>query len=196
MIEDELAELRARIEALEEARRDIEAERINIVEPDGRIRIVLSGVARAPDPVCNGQTFKRDGGNPAGIIFYNDEGDECGGLVFGGKQEADGYSAGGSLLFDQFKQDQVIGVTHDDRNGERRAGLSVWDRSDEPFPAIGGAKRVFVGKTVDRSAVVELLDTDGTVRLRLAVTPDTGPVIEFFNQSGHLTARLPLDASD
>jgi hypothetical protein len=195
MIEDELADLRRRIEALE-TRRVVETERIDIVEPDGRLRLVISGAARAPDPVCDGTTFPRDSGKSAGIIFYNDEGDECGGLVFGGRREDGAYSAGGALLFDQFKQDQVIGITHGERNGRRRAGLSVWDRRDEPFPAVGGAKRVFVGKTVERSAVVELLDTDGTVRLRLAVEPDGGPRIELFNSAGEVIARLPFDNAE
>lgn len=40
-----------------------------------------------------------------------DEGDECGGLVFGGKKVGDEYSAGGALLFDQYKQDQVLGIS-------------------------------------------------------------------------------------
>ncbi len=195
MIEDELAELRRRVEALE-ARREIEAERINIVEPDGRLRLVVSDATRAPDPVCNGQTFKREAGNSAGIVFYNDEGDECGGLVFSGKNDNEGYSAGGALLFDQFKQDQVVGIRHEDRNGRRQAGLWVWDRRDEAFPASGGAKRVFVGKTLERAAVVELLDTDGTVRLRLAVTLDGTPKIEFFNADGERTGYLPAGSID
>jgi hypothetical protein len=194
VVEDELAELRKRIEALE-ARTEIEAQRINIVEPDGRVRLVISGAARAPDPVCDGQTFEREGGNPAGIIFYNDEGDECGGLVFGGGRANGGYSAGGVLLFDQFKQDQVIGLSHDDRDGRRRAGLTVWDRPEEPFPEVGGARRIFVGKTQDRAAIVELLDTAGTVRLRLAVGPANQARIEFFDEAGELVARLPDNAT-
>ena len=195
MTDTDLEELRIRVEALE-TRREVEAERINIVEPDGRLRLVISGADRAPDPVCNGQTLKRGGGNEAGIIFYNDEGDECGGLVFGGKKEGDEYSAGGALLFDQYKQDQVLGMMHEDANGRRRAGLWVWDRGDEPIPAVAGARRLFVGKTHDRAAVIELHDVDGLVRLRIAVRPDGDPVIEFLNQSGEVTSRLPGGESD
>lgn len=54
-----------------------------------------------------------------GVIFYDDEGDECGGLVFGGRHVDGGHSAGGALLFDQFKQDQVIGLVHEDNETRR-----------------------------------------------------------------------------
>ncbi len=187
---EQVAELQRRIDALE-SRRVFEAERVDIVETDGTLRLVISNSARAPDPVCDGQTFKRDGGNPAGLIFYNDEGDECGGLVFGGKRVDDGYAAGASLLFDQFKQDQVVGLSHGDANGRRKAGVWVWDRPDEPFPATGGATRLFMGKTVEGIAAVELRDAEGRVRLRLSVTGDGSARVEFLDASGDVTARLP-----
>ena len=194
MNDDELAQqvsaLQRRIDALEN-QRVFEAERVDIVESDGTVRLVISNAARAPDPVCDGQTFQRSGGNPAGLIFYNEEGDECGGLVYHGERVDDGYAAGGALLFDQFKQDQVLGITHEDANGRRRAGVWVWDRRDEPFPATGGATRLFIGKTVEGSASVELRDGEGRVRLRLSVTRDCTAGLEFLDASGEVTARLP-----
>ncbi len=194
MANDELAEavaeLQERIEALE-TRRVLEVERVDIVEADGTTRLVISNSARAPDPRCDGQTFKRSGGNSAGLIFYNEEGDECGGLVFGGRRVDDRYAAGGALLFDQFKQDQVVGISHQDVDGRRHAGVTVWDRREEPFPAIGGAMRLFVGKTVERAAVVELRDAAGCVRLRLSVTDDGTAAVEFLDDSGEVTTRLP-----
>ena len=63
---------------------EIDVQRINVIEPDGKVRMVISNKTRAPDAVLGGKTFKRQGGNSAGIIFYNEEGDEDGGLVFGG----------------------------------------------------------------------------------------------------------------
>ena len=44
--------------------------------------------------------------------------------------------------------------------------------------------------------MVELLDTDGRVRLRLAVTPDGSPKIEFFNADGERTGYLPGGSID
>lgn len=152
--------------------------------------MVLSNTSRAPDPTCNGETFKRDGGNSAGVIFYNDEGDECGGLVFGGRHVDGGHRAGGALLFDQFKQDQVMGLMHGDNATSRRAGFWVWDRPEEPFPVTGGATRVFVGKTPDRSAVVELRDGAGRVRLRLEVPSKGEPRVEILDERGEVTGGL------
>src|SRR4029079_6848514 len=62
---------------------EIDVERINIVEKNGKLRMTISNKERAPDPVIDGKTASRQGGNDAGMIFFNDKGDECGGLVFG-----------------------------------------------------------------------------------------------------------------
>src|SRR5581483_2179507 len=59
---------------------EIDVERVNIVEPDKTPRLILSNQAKAPDPLMDGKVFTRQGGNQAGIIFYNEEGNECGGL--------------------------------------------------------------------------------------------------------------------
>ena len=112
--------------------REIDVQRINVVEPNGTTRMVISNKTRAPDAVLGGKTFKRQGGNSAGLIFYNEEGDEDGGLVFSGAARNGRYDAGGALLFDQYHQDQVVGIQYSDDNGSRSAGLQVWDRSDIP----------------------------------------------------------------
>ena len=188
---EQLAELQRRVEDLEN-RRVFEAERVDIIEEDGTLRLAISNSARAPDPVCDGQIL-REGRNTAGLIFYNNEGDECGGLSFGGRRVEDGHGAFAVLMFDQFKQDQVVGIAHSDSVGRREAGLYVWDRPDEPFPAIGEVGRLFAGKTVERAAVIELRDADGQARLRLSVAADGTAGLEFLDASGEVTARLPTD---
>ena len=174
---DQVSELQRRVAALE-GRRVFEAERINIVEADGTVRLVISNSARA----------RR---NDSGLIFYDDEGDECGGLIFGGRRIDDAPAAGAALMFDQFKQDQVVGISHNDVAGRRWAGLFVWDRPDEPLPAAGGATRLFAGKTVEETAVVELRDAAGRVRLRLSVASDGTAGLAVLDASGEVTARLP-----
>jgi hypothetical protein len=207
--------------AAEEKRRfaEIDVERINVVAPDGSPRLILSNKERAPDPVTRGKAGKRQGGNAAGLIFYNEEGDECGGLTFGGKREGDQYAAEGALLFDQFQQDQVVGIMHEDVDGKRRAGLYVWDRADLPLDewveriravqrlpkgpeqnqafaqlrAEGwfGATRLFAGKMENRSTVISLQDPNDQERLRLAVAADGAASIEFLDESGRVTHRIP-----
>ena len=79
---------------------------------------------------------------------------------------------------DQFKQDQVVGIVHEETGVRRRAGFWVWDRPEDPFPAVGGAARVFVGKSPERAAVVELRDGAGRVRLRLEVPHEGQPQVD------------------
>jgi hypothetical protein len=117
----------------------LDVERINVVESDGTIRMTISNSARLPDPILNGMTYPiRSGPRAAGLIFFNDRGDETGGLIFSGIDSANGngYHASGSLTFDQHKQDQVVQISHSDVNGQRVAGVRVYDRADVPLAPI------------------------------------------------------------
>jgi hypothetical protein len=63
-----------------------------------------------------------------GIIFFNDEETEDGGLVFQGKTENGKYAAGAQLSFDQYNHDQVMTLAYIDRNGDRTVGLEMGER--------------------------------------------------------------------
>jgi len=108
---------------------EIDVERINIREADGKLRMVLSNRARSSGPVMRGKPFGYPGGNRPGIIFFNDEETEGGGLVFEGKADSTGrYAAGAQLSFDQYDQDQVVTLAYEDENGKRSMGFNVTDR--------------------------------------------------------------------
>src|SRR5262245_44864520 len=62
---------------------EIDVERINIVEKDGKLRMVISNEGRQHPGIVNGKPIKRDGPRPPGMIFFDHTGDEMGGLVFG-----------------------------------------------------------------------------------------------------------------
>lgn len=110
---------------------EINVERINVVEPDGSYRMVISNRERSIGPIYKGQPFGYPGGTRPGIIFFNDEGTENGGLTFQGRQNPDGtYSASTGMSFDQFNQDQVVVLNYSDNNGTRRMGLTIGDRAD------------------------------------------------------------------
>src|SRR5215216_3848662 len=110
---------------------EIDVERINIVEPDGKLRLVISNRPRSIGPIYKGQPFGYPGGTRPGIIFFNDEGTENGGLTFTGKTAADGkYQASSGFSFDQFNQDQVLYFQYTDDNGTRRMGFTIADRAD------------------------------------------------------------------
>src|ERR1700749_2684464 len=66
---------------------ELRVHRINIVEPDGTLRMVISNKDRLPPVIIKGRE-RPDMGEPrpqAGMLFYNDEGSENGGLIFGGR---------------------------------------------------------------------------------------------------------------
>jgi hypothetical protein len=120
--------------ALHEAREkftEIDVERINIVEPDGKYRLVISNRPRSIGPIYKGQPFGYAGGGRPGLIFFNDEGTENGGLTFTGQRGPDGrYRASTHMSFDQFDQDQVLNLDYTDQNGRRLTGFSINDRAD------------------------------------------------------------------
>jgi hypothetical protein len=115
---------------------EIDVERINIVEADGRLRLTISNRARLPDPVIGGQSYPlRSGGasTAAGMIFFNDEGNENGGLTWTGTRTDQGYRASAGMAFDQFDQDETVTLSYNDVNGRRSAGLTVTDRPNGPI---------------------------------------------------------------
>lgn len=59
---------------------EINVHRINVLEPNGTLRMVISDHAKLPGIIVRGkeQPFSRP---QAGMIFYNDEGSENGGLI-------------------------------------------------------------------------------------------------------------------
>jgi hypothetical protein len=106
-------------------------ERINVMEPDGKYRLVISNRPRSIGPIYKGKPFGYAGGNRPGLIFFNDEGTENGGLTFTGTRGADGrYRASTHMSFDQFNSDQVLNLDYQDNNGRRVTGFSINDRAD------------------------------------------------------------------
>jgi hypothetical protein len=115
---------------------ELTAKRINIVEPNGQPRLVLSNVEKSPANLNHGKPFGIPGGNRGGLIFYDDEATECGGLVFSGRKDSSGkYFASGHFSFDQYNQNQVLYLQYLDDNGDRKTGLYVDDwHNSPPYP--------------------------------------------------------------
>src|SRR5918995_6299151 len=103
--------------------------RINVVDANGALRLVLSNKDRMHPGMMDGKMIDRP--RPvAGLLFFNEEGDEVGGLTFTGREVNGSRRANAGLMFDQFKQDQTIGISYSETDGRRSAGLQVWDRPD------------------------------------------------------------------
>jgi hypothetical protein len=196
---------------------ELTVQRLNVVDANGTLRFVLSNKDRMHPGVMDGVTIQRP--RPvAGMLFFNDEGDEVGGLTYTGTDD-NGRRANAGIMFDQLKQDQTIGITYSENNGQRSAGLQVWDRSEQPLSdlirglndanalpegpqrdaavkavrarAPAGPRRVFVGKNTDKASTVSLADGQGRPRLVLRVNEDGAASIEFLDPNGKTTQRIP-----
>ncbi len=196
---------------------ELSVERLNVVEPDGQVRMVLANRERTPGPIERGKPFGYGPGERTGMIFYNDEETEAGGLIFSGKTEGDDPTAVGSLTFDQYNRDQTIALQYVENDGRRRAGLAIsdystnvtnaeWSAEYERIRAMtdtaarrkamarwrenGGRLRVFVGRRFNGDAAVILADAQGRSRLRLVVDSAGTAAIEFLGDSGKVVRRI------
>ena len=120
---------------------EIDVERINVREPNGNYRLVISNRPRSIGPIYKNKPFGYEGGGRPGLIFFNDEGTENGGLTFTGSSCTNGklstgrtcrpgdYAASTHMSFDQFNSDQVLNLDYQEANGQRVTGISVNDRA-------------------------------------------------------------------
>jgi hypothetical protein len=115
--------------------KEITVERINIVEGNGHTRMVISNKELSPEVLAYGKAYAPPipGHNRPGLIFYNDEGTENGGLTFMGHTDNNGkYIATGHLSFDQYNQNQVLYLQYADENGQQTTGLHVDEWQEDP----------------------------------------------------------------
>ena len=193
----------------------LDVKRINVREDDGTLRMVIANTREFPGLILRGEEWPHPGRTTAGMLFFNDEGTENGGLIFGGRKGSDGAVEGyGHLSFDQFEQDQVVALEQSEEGGTRTAGLAISDRSDVSMIDINrrldgltgaareaeiarlraedalGHPRAFFGKDEERASKLELKDAAGRTRLRLHVEADGAASIQFLNEAGRVTRTM------
>jgi len=196
---------------------EIDAERINIVGADGKRQLVIASRERLPRAVTDGKEIVEDRKVP-GLIFFNESGDECGGLIWRGKLDAKGRPESGMhFSMDRFGGDQQLALGHYEDSGFMSSGLNVYDRglskdyqplwdAMQKAPAgperdklkqqwieAGGRQtsRVFVGKTRGKSSAVILSDPQGRPRIMMLVTPEGQPKLQFMDEKGTVTQSFP-----
>jgi len=196
---------------------EIDVERINIVEKDGRLRMVLSNEARQHPGIVNGKVIPRNGPRPPGILFFDQRGDEMGGLIFG-ENGGDGHF--GSFTFDKVRNDQTIAFRHlEGDDGSYETGLAMWQQPDVPYDVVNAkieaargladeaerktalqalrdsheltTPRLFLGKRRDDATALEMSDLDGRARFRIVVPPSGDPRLEFLDSAGSVVLNLP-----
>jgi hypothetical protein len=167
---------------------EIEVHRINVREADGTLRMVISNHARLPGVIVKGKENPPVDRPYAGMLFYNDEGTENGGLVFGGHRDANGevVDSGVALSFDRYGATsqfvQLAGV-QDSRN--HIVGLTLSDTD-----ATGNRRRVVIGHDKEGTASVSLMDRNGRKRIALQDAPDGPPSISFLDADGNVLNQL------
>lgn len=197
--------------------KELTVERINVVEPDGTPRMIISDQHHFPGLIIKGHDFPRNR-YTAGMLFYNNEGTENGGLIFGGsKGESGEPTSYGHLSFDKYMQTQTLVIEAQQHGGSYSKGFSIVDQPDYPitneFPlraevdanpgkkaeliksfcmAHGCAKeRLTLGESPDKAVYLMLKDRQGRKRLVLAVQPDGPPLLRFFSAQGKVIDQIP-----
>ncbi len=202
---------------------EITVHRINVVEPDGTLRMVVSNKAEFPGIIIKGKETPHPDRSTAGMLFFNDEGTENGGLIFGGSKDKQGkVNSYGHLSFDQYEQDQVFSIDAEQENGLRTSELRMIDEPDHPIAqdleaATRIAKlpedqqqaawkqfrgttshaetRILLGRADDKSVALRFKDEQGRDRLVIRVRPDGNPVLQFLDENGKVTSQLPRSVS-
>ncbi len=198
----------------------IDVHRINVVEPDGKPRMILTNKQRFPGAIFDGKEYPHPGRDVGGgILFFNDDGTEAGGLAYA--NDPKDHSAGAIFTMDQYNQNEILALNYDEQDGKRGAGLVVY--SDHPKslkPVVEAnaelkrattdadkkrlqarmdqlikddvgeiAKRVFVGKEAD-DAMLMLYDKKGKPRLVLRVDGTGEPSLQLLDANGKVTKKL------
>jgi hypothetical protein len=198
---------------------EINVQRINLVEPDGTLRMVISDKALAPGIYLHGKEHPHPDRKTAGMIFLNEEGTENGGLIFGGEKEKDGKTSSfGHLSFDAYEQDQLMSLDSGTENENQAESITFVDR---PNYAIGELidltdrikempkdkqqaeiaqfmkshpsphQRVYLGRGADKTAALKLKDLDGHDRIVMQVAADGTPTVKFLDAGGKVVSQMP-----
>jgi hypothetical protein len=190
---------------------EIDVKRINLREEDGTLRLAISNTQRFPGVIVKGKEQPHLANRrTAGMVFFNEEGSESGGLLFSGKKVNGKVVSDSGLTFDRYEQDQVIALHQGEDGNERYAALQVIDRPDQPMDFAGmaqvaamlegpakeaamkklmeggtliGKQRVQIGRSRDRSSALVLHDAEGRPRMWLEVTAEGAAAIKFLDEN-------------
>ncbi len=194
---------------------EITTERLNIVGKDGNKYVVLSNPEKQALATINGKPVNPEETerNVAGLLFFNEDGDEIGGLVYG-IDSTDSYQL---LTFDQRKNDQIMALRKDEylENGEwkKQYGLLLQERSEKQSniivselndirkiedsilrekeydkfynnPENLAPQRLFIGRTYSENVGLFLMDKNNKPRLQIYLDENGEPHIESFDEKG------------
>jgi hypothetical protein len=195
--------------------KEINVERINIVESNGDLKLVISNSKRQHQGIINGKSLpKRE--RQAGLIFFNSVGDECGGLVYDGNDK----EAGLVFSVDKYRDDQVMQLRYIENTEKdtRTYGMQFWDYPKEDafqdrnkafndLQKIEDNKekrdaylkmkqdgllpedRMFVGKKMNKDVGLFINDNKGRPRIKIYIDNGNNPKIELLNEEGGILVK-------
>ncbi|WP_394677395.1 hypothetical protein [uncultured Sphingobacterium sp.] len=159
-------------------KQSLTAERIDIKDRSGKNRVVIANTDNIPQPIIKGNTYKRAYA-PAGLIFYDKNGDERGGLAITDNEETNLNA----LAFD-YQNADAIGILAQDNKHDNyfRAGLLINDKdlSGKPGHNINRINLL----TENGNAALVMKDNNEIPRIILKVDSLGNPSIEMLDDKG------------
>ncbi|MCA5006292.1 hypothetical protein [Sphingobacterium bovistauri] len=157
---------------------EITVKRINIVDDKGVNRMIISNQERMEPPILFGKKYKR-ALNPAGIIFYNEKGDECGGIAISKNPETNTYA----LAFDYDNADAIGLLTQqNNKTNAYKSGIVINDK--DLSGKIGGNINRINLMTENGNSSLVINGPDEKPRIILSVDSVGNPLIKMINNDG------------
>ncbi|MCS3556226.1 MULTISPECIES: hypothetical protein [unclassified Sphingobacterium] len=163
---------------------EITVKRINIVDDKGVNRMIISNQERMEPPILFGKKYKR-ALNPAGIIFYNEKGDECGGLAISKNPETNTYA----LAFDYDNADAIgILTQQSNKNNHYKSGIVINDK--DLSGKIGGNTNRINLMTDNGNSGLVINGPDEKPRIIISVDSLGNPLFKILNNEGKLIKEI------
>ncbi len=197
----------------------ITVHRIDVIDREGKLAMVITDHDDMPPPIVNGKTLQRHGGaNANGVIFYNQRGDEQGGLIWEGQRYPNRtYESDNALSFDTVNTDQLIHVEDGNDSGRTYSEVIGWNQPDyntpgflnlieeadhlktrarvraflQAHPNFGSRTRFLLGYDRSNTSQVMLADDEGHPRIKMFVTADGDAHLQFLDAGGRVVAEYP-----
>jgi hypothetical protein len=172
---------------------ELDVRRINVIEPDGKPRVIIASKGRMPGLIFEGKDYPHPGRDVGGgLLFFNDEGTEAGGLTYRTARDGSTRDNGAALTIDQYDQNEQVALTYQRAGGYRNAGLSVYADLPEAslLPVIQAYAQVQAAKTPSEKQQAQ-------ARLKELAKDGVGPVqVRVFVGKENDAAKLVLGDKD
>lgn len=181
---------------------ELTLKRLNLVGEDGSLRMVISNEDRQHAGRIDGENLP-DRDRPAGIIFFDDNGNECGGLVYAERSRQGKVNKMMSFTMDNYKNDQVVQLinneTYKDGQAMIHRGLVI---NEFPVGADMGELipklerfRGIKDSAVRHAKIDSLFEKDGSKRrLFIGRTNENQSGIFLFDKKGRPRMQIFVDS--